>query len=166
MLSLVLYAGRLFALDSLTLLATLVGEKENDEFIACASAGDVNGDGFKDIIIGATQAMMDRGYAYVYLGGPDFDTIPDVRLIGEPFSPSGFSNFGCLTACAGDVNNDGYDDVMVSANFGFNYDIGWGRERFFCITAEPRWIPLKTWYSKEVTTISFGMGHPYPLPGI
>ena len=70
------------ALDSLTLLATLLGENENDEFLDCASAGDVNGDGFKDIIVGAPQMLIDRGYAYVYFGGTEFDTIPDVRLIG------------------------------------------------------------------------------------
>jgi hypothetical protein len=131
MLSLALRAGCPFALDSLTLLTTLVGERENDYFIECASAGDVNGDGFKDIIVGANQMLMDRGYAYVYFGGVEFDTIPDVRLIGEPFSPAGFSNFGCLTACAGDVNNDGYDDVLVSANFGFNYDIWWRTGKVF-----------------------------------
>jgi hypothetical protein len=121
----------LSALDSLPLLTALVGEKENDQFYRCASAGDVNGDGFNDIIVGATQGLVDRGYANIYFGGPGFDTIPDVRLIGEPFSPGGFSNFGCLVACAGDVNNDGYDDVLVSANFGYNYDIGWKTGKVF-----------------------------------
>lgn len=130
-LSMLLVPYCAWGLDSLTLLATLVGESEKDYFIECASAGDVNGDGFKDIIVGATQMLMDRGYAYVYFGGVEFDTIPDVILIGEPFSPAGFSNFGCLTACAGDVNNDGYDDVLVSANFGFNYDIWWRTGKVF-----------------------------------
>jgi hypothetical protein len=131
MLLLVLLASSAVALDSLTLLATLVGENQHDEFYECASAGDVNGDGFNDIIVGAPQMMLDRGYAYIYFGGPGFDTVPDVRLIGEPFGPGGFSNFGCLVACAGDVNNDGYDDVLVSATFGFNYDIDWRTGKVF-----------------------------------
>ncbi len=129
--SVLLLPFRLSAQESLALLTTLVGENEYDEFYNCSSAGDVNGDGFNDIIVGATQMLLDRGYAYLYFGRPGFDTIPDVRLIGEPFSPAGFSNFGCLTAGAGDVNHDGYDDVLVSANFGFNYDIGWRTGKVF-----------------------------------
>jgi len=119
------------ALDSLTLLATLVGENENDFMVECATAGDVNGDGFKDIIIGATQITMDRGYAYIYFGGLEFDIIPDVTLIGEPFSPAGFSNFGWEVASAGDVNNDGYDDVIVAADFGWNDQIWWPTGKVF-----------------------------------
>lgn len=119
------------ALDSLTLLATLLGENENDEFLHCASAGDVNGDDFKDIIVGAPQMLIDRGYAYIYFGGTEFDTIPDVRLIGEPFGPGGFSRFGVTVASAGDVNDDGYDDVLVGADFGWNSQIGWRTGKAF-----------------------------------
>ncbi|NIN01638.1 MAG: hypothetical protein GTO24_27135, partial [candidate division Zixibacteria bacterium] len=105
-----------FALDSLTLLATLVGQSD-DELYHCASAGDVNGDGFKDIIVGAPQMLMDRGYAYIYFGGAEFDTIPDVRLIGEPFDSGLYVGFGENVASAGDVNLDGYGDVLVVAGF-------------------------------------------------
>ena len=119
------------ALDTLTLLATLVGENEHDFFVECASAGDVNGDGLKDIIVGATQELTDRGYAYIYFGATEFDTIPDVRLVGEPFGPGGYSRFGVAVASAGDVNNDGYDDVLVGADFGWNGEIGWRTGKAF-----------------------------------
>ncbi|MGB7063310.1 MAG: FlgD immunoglobulin-like domain containing protein [Candidatus Zixiibacteriota bacterium] len=119
------------ALDSLTLLATLVGENENDFMVQCASAGDVNNDGFDDIIVGATQLLMDRGYALIYFGGTEFDTIPDVRLIGEPFGPGGYSRFGVTVASAGDVNDDGYDDVLVGADFGWNGEVGWRTGKAF-----------------------------------
>ncbi|NIM99651.1 MAG: VCBS repeat-containing protein, partial [candidate division Zixibacteria bacterium] len=70
--------------------------------------GDVNGDGFKDIIVGAPQMRVNPGRAYIFLGGVKFDTIPDVTLIGKPASPAGFSRFGIKVASAGDVNSDGY----------------------------------------------------------
>ncbi|NIM97900.1 MAG: hypothetical protein GTO24_07420, partial [candidate division Zixibacteria bacterium] len=71
------------------------------------------------------------GYAYIYFGGAAFDTIPDVRLIGEPFSPGGYSGFGKSVASAGDVNHDGYDDVLVAADFGWNYQVGWRTGKVF-----------------------------------
>ncbi len=124
-----------FALDSLTLLATLVGQSD-DELYHCASAGDVNGDGFKDIIAGAPQMRVNRGHAYIFLGGVKFDSIPDVTLIGKPASPAGFSRFGIEVASAGDVNNDGYDDVIVGADFGWNYQIDWPTGQVFLYFGE------------------------------
>jgi hypothetical protein len=84
-----------------------------------ATAGDVNGDGFADVIIGALDyedGETDEGRAYVYLGSAD----------GLAPSPSWFDEgnqadayFGSSVATAGDVNGDGYSDVIVGAP---NYD--------------------------------------------
>ena len=79
-----------------------------------SSAGDVNGDGYKDLIIGAPNndaGGSNAGRAYIYFGGQTIDIIPDVVLNGEAAS----DNFGMSVSSAGDVNGDGYSDVIVGA---------------------------------------------------
>ena len=77
---------------------------------AVSFAGDVNADGFGDLVIGASGAM--NGNAFVYLGGAGGPrSLPDVTLAGE--HPN--AGFGFAVAGAADVNSDGYDDVVVGA---------------------------------------------------
>lgn len=95
----------------------LKGEQDRDGFgYAVSMAGDVNKDGFDDIIIGAPYYSMAgyEGRAYLYLGGAIMDTIADLVLTGEHAG----DYFGSPVSDAGDINMDGYDDVLVSA---YNY---------------------------------------------
>jgi hypothetical protein len=99
---------------------TFIGEAAGDLFGIVSSAGDVNGDGFEDIIIGAYQndaAGMDAGRAYIYFGGSAIDSIPDVILTGEAAEDV----FGASVASAGDVNGDGFGDIIIGA---FQNDAG------------------------------------------
>ncbi|MCK4257236.1 FG-GAP repeat protein, partial [candidate division WOR-3 bacterium] len=104
------------------------GEAEEDNFGYSAScAGDVNGDGYDDVIVGSPRynfgGNTGAGAAYIFLGGSSMDSIFDVKMGGEAIKDI----FGYSVSCAGDVNGDGYDDVIVGAcynDFGGNTDAG------------------------------------------
>jgi hypothetical protein len=90
---------------------TATGEATNSGFgYSAATAGDVNGDGYADIIIGAPGYNNNTGRAYIYLGAADAPgNTPVFTATGQ--APSGFARG---VATAGDVNGDGYADVIVS----------------------------------------------------
>jgi hypothetical protein len=82
-----------------------------------STAGDVNGDGYGDVIVGAPQftdgSSANEGRAYLYYGSAaGLGSSPGMVLDGA----NAASNlFGYSVACAGDVNNDGYSDLIISA---------------------------------------------------
>jgi len=83
-------------------------------------AGDVNGDGYGDLIIGAegySNGQTEEGAAYLYLGGSSGPSaLPDAVLEID----AGGAHFGFSVAGAGDVNGDGYSDVIIGAPY---YDV-------------------------------------------
>ncbi len=91
----------------------LNGQTSGDEFGgALDGAGDVNGDGYDDVVVGAQSYSSDKGRVYVYLGSAaGLSSTAAVTLDGEVTS----DNFGCAVAGAGDVDADGYADVIVGA---------------------------------------------------
>lgn len=83
--------------------------------ISVAPAGDTNADGYADVLVGNPGAAGGRGRAMLFLGGP--------RGLSEGAAWSlegdrADAGFGGTVAGAGDVNRDGYADVLVSASGG------------------------------------------------
>src|SRR5580765_8687428 len=97
------------------------GPGPGQSFGGCvARAGDLNGDGYDDFLVGAPMAPGTRneaGRVYVFLGGVDMDTVPDLTILGK-FSSG---HFGAQVAGIGDFNGDGYDDFVVGNP---NYNLG------------------------------------------
>jgi len=80
--------------------------------------GDVNGDGFDDIIMGAPGAG-DGGEAYVVYGGAfKSDLTPSTMTSDDGFKitgPEGTTLFGTSLSGAGDVNGDGIADIIIGS---------------------------------------------------
>ncbi len=77
------------------------------------SSGDVNGDSYDDVIIGASKCNGGKGRVYVYRGSGDgLDTIPS--LTANPTNQIG-TGFGHAIS-SGNVNGDGYDDIIIGAS--------------------------------------------------
>lgn len=72
--------------------------------------GDVNGDGFDDLIYTARSFSTTYPAVWILFGGVTPDNIPDVELT---YNPPYYGNFG-YAIWIDDVNRDGYDDVIVS----------------------------------------------------
>jgi hypothetical protein len=110
--------------------------------VAIASAGDVDGDGFDDILIGADENDDggDRaGKAYLVLGkasGWSMDSLlsgADASFIAEDAG----DHAGGAVASAGDVDGDGLDEILIGATWRSQ----WQGETYFIRGREAGWAP-------------------------
>ena len=103
------------------------GAQADDEAgLGVQSAGDVNGDGHPDLLIASQFASykgrFNAGVVYVVFGGSSLSS----KDLSQPMQGAGFviggkapdAMVGTAVSPAGDVNGDGYDDVMVAAHSG------------------------------------------------
>jgi hypothetical protein len=118
--------------------------------LSVASAGDVNGDGYSDVVVGAPNfdnAGNDSGRASLYFGSATgLSSMPAWTAFGNQAN----AQFGLSVATAGDVNGDGYSDVVVGAPYFDNVQNDWGRA-FLFLGGDP--IPrLSREFSQHMST--------------
>lgn len=71
--------------------------------------GDIDGDGIADFLVGAPGALDEKGKVYVMNG-----SVPGGKLIAEITGENDNERMGSWVAPAGDVNDDGYEDFVVT----------------------------------------------------
>jgi hypothetical protein len=102
--------------------ASFLGEAPGDQLgRRVAGAGDINGDGYPDLLLGASyndQPAPDAGKAYLFEGGPDVDwglDYPVVQADASFLGEGAGDQAGRRVSGAGDLNDDGYGDFVISA---------------------------------------------------
>ena len=96
-------------------------QADSDFGNAVSSAGDVNGDGYDDVLVGAwmyDNGETDEGAAFLYYGSASGVQTPHVFMADGDLAAA---YMGVSVAAAGDVNRDGYDDFLVGAPY---YSVG------------------------------------------
>ncbi len=95
--------------------------------VSVSTAGDVNGDGYSDVIIGAyiyDNGQTDEGRAFVYHGSSS-GLSATANWTGESNQAGAY--FGFSVSTAGDVNGDGYSDIVIGAFYYTNGETNEGR---------------------------------------
>ena len=108
-------------LDSQSADITVYGRDADDNSGYVVASGDVNGDGYDDILIGAPDAdpggRLSAGETYVIFGGSSPPSTIDLSTQSADITVSGddkLDNCG-QAVTSGDVNGDGYDDIIIGA---------------------------------------------------
>jgi hypothetical protein len=121
-------SAKVFSGATGALLYTFNGGAASDYFgVAVSGAGDVNDDGFADLIVGAphdAEVGSVAGYARVFSGATG-----EILCTFHGSAPDDF--FGGSVSGAGDVNGDGFDDVIVGARNDIHNGSNTGSARVF-----------------------------------
>jgi hypothetical protein len=101
---------------AITANVALKGDHTNHGMGFCLDSGDINGDGISDLFVGGGDSVL------IYYGrrnfAEHFATVsdPDVTISGKSATSGGHagSGFGDYIAFIGDVNDDGFGDVVIA----------------------------------------------------
>lgn len=96
-------------------ISVLEGEHALDKFGYSIASGDLNNDGYLDLVVGApfhspTPALYQSGAVYIYFG-PDYDPKEATKIpASDKHTEIGFS------VATGDITDDGIDDLLIGAS--------------------------------------------------
>lgn len=93
----------------------LVGRTRDESLGSAITGGHFNGDGYADLVVGAPGSSLGQvngGAVFIFYGGPGGpSTRPGTVLVGKTFD----GLFGSAVTAVGDVNGDGYGDLLIGA---------------------------------------------------
>ncbi|TKJ30657.1 hypothetical protein CEE39_08035 [bacterium (candidate division B38) B3_B38] len=101
----------------------ICGDDADDICGKSVASGDVNGDGYDDIIIGALWAdpggRTNAGETYVIFGSSNPPVSIDLSQTSANITVYGDNDYDCFgyAVTSGDVNGDGYDDIIIGAPY-------------------------------------------------
>jgi hypothetical protein len=158
-------SARVYSGRTGSILYTFHGASAGDTFGGAVSgAGDTNKDGFADLIVGASlgtpQGGSKTGYVEVLSG-------KDGSLLWMSAGANAGDLFGNAVAGGGDVNCDGYPDVVVGApdvdSFASRYSAGLAQVmsgKRLTLSYDTIWLELTT-PSTQTLTLDAGATHPF-----
>ncbi|MCF0063966.1 FG-GAP-like repeat-containing protein [Dyadobacter chenwenxiniae] len=126
-----IYTGSPAGINS-NIKTIIYGKQEDDAYFgnSVSCAGDVNGDGFSDIIIGSPGLLVsspaDQGAAFVYHGSPNGINKDAANVTLTANACGNWCNYGNEVSGGGDINNDGYGDVIVGSTYYSNGEFNEG----------------------------------------
>ena len=87
----------------------LSGTASGERFGEVLSSGDLNGDGYADLVVGSPEANFGRGSVVLFSGSSSGELQSWVQLAGES------GGFGSALDASGDWSQDGVDDLLIGA---------------------------------------------------
>lgn len=151
-----LYYGTKSGVSALPVWTGTCNQVEANYGASVAYAGDVNGDGYADVIVGASHfsnGQSNEGAAFVYYGSPTgLSKTPNWNA--ESNQANAF--FGASVSTAGDVNKDGFSDIVIGAPMFDNGETNEGRA--FVYFGSANGLSVMTAWTAESDQVSANFG--------